>query len=183
MPYSLFPIPHALFPIGLSLFLLGCSPTLPVANTDVTHILASQSSIATSEGQVLPISAKAKIAESPIELEVAKTPEQQAMGLMYRTSLPDNRGMLFEFKPARWVNFWMKNCKISLDMIFVRDGVVKAIQAAAPPCTADPCPTYGPDTPVDRVIELRGGRATELGLKVGDRIEVKFLNEKQMTNN
>jgi uncharacterized protein len=162
--------------IGLSLFLLGCSSALPVGNGDDLAILASQSPAATTSGQVLPISAKANIADRPIELEVAKTPEQQAMGLMYRTSLPDNRGMLFEFKPARWVNFWMKNCKISLDMIFVRDGVVKAIQAAAPPCTADPCPTYGPDTTVDQVIELRGGRAAELGLKVGDRIEVEFLN-------
>jgi uncharacterized membrane protein (UPF0127 family) len=170
--------------IGVGIFLLGCSSALPVGNGDDIAILASQSPRATSEGQVLPISAKAKIADRSlaepskrIELEVAKTPEQQAMGLMYRTSLPDNRGMLFEFKPARWVNFWMKNCKISLDMIFVRDGVVKAIQASAPPCTADPCPTYGPNTPVDQVIELRGGRAAELGLKVGDRIEVEFLKK------
>jgi uncharacterized protein len=169
--------------IGLSLFLLGCSSALPVGNRDAAGILASQSPTATTSGQVLPISAKARIADrllaepsKRIELEVAKTPEQQAMGLMYRTSLPDDRGMLFEFKPARRVNFWMKNCKISLDMIFLRDGVVKAIQAAAPPCTADPCPTYGPNTPVDRVIELRGGRAAELSLKVGDRIEIQFLN-------
>jgi uncharacterized protein len=176
-------MPNSLLAIGLSICLLGCSPTFPAANAGASDILASQSPIATSSGQVLPISAKANIVDRPlaepserIELEVAKTPEQQAMGLMYRTSLPDNRGMLFEFKPARWVNFWMKNCKISLDMIFLRDGVVQAIEAAAPPCTADPCPTYGPNTPVDRVIELRGGRAAELGLKVGDRIEIEFLN-------
>jgi hypothetical protein len=94
---------------------------------------------------------------------------------MYRTSLPDDRGMLFEFKSARRVSFWMKNCKISLDMIFLRNGLVKAIELSVPPCTANPCPTYGPDTAVDRVIELRGGRATELGVKVGDRIEIKFF--------
>jgi uncharacterized membrane protein (UPF0127 family) len=125
--------------------------------------------------QTLPISAKAQINNHSIELEVAKTAEQQDMGLMYGTSLPNNRGMLFEFKQARSVNFWMKNCKISLDMIFLQDGVVEAIELSAPRCTADPCPTYGPDTAVDRVIELRGGRATELGVKVGDRIEIKFL--------
>jgi uncharacterized membrane protein (UPF0127 family) len=161
--------------IGVSIFLLGCSPTLPDANAGATGILADQSPTATTSGQVLPISARARIGDRPIELEVAKTVEQQAMGLMYRTSLPDDRGMLFEFKPARWVNFWMKNCKISLDMIFVRDGVVEAIEVSAPPCTADPCPTYGPNTAVDRVIELRGGRAAELGVKKGDRIEIEFF--------
>ncbi|MDQ2100194.1 MAG: DUF192 domain-containing protein [Tychonema bourrellyi B0820] len=168
-------MPNALLPIGLIIFLLGCSPTLPVASNSDPGIFVSQSPTPTSSGQVLPVSARAQIADRPIELEVAKTPEQQAMGLMYRTSLPDNRGMLFEFKPARWVNFWMKNCQISLDMIFLRDGVVTAIQAGAPPCTADPCPTYGPDTIVDQVIELRSGRAAELGVKVGDRIAIDFF--------
>lgn len=161
--------------IGVSIFLLGCSPSLPAANADATGILASQSTLATTSDRVLPISARARIADRPIELEVAKTTEQQAMGLMYRTDLPDDRGMLFEFKPARWVNFWMKNCQIALDMIFIRDGVVTAIEVSAPPCTADPCPTYGPDTAVDRVIELRGGRAAELGVKVGDRIAIEFF--------
>ena len=163
--------------IGVIIFLLGCSPTLPIASTnaDGTGTLASQSTLATTSGQVLPISARARIADRAIELEVAKTTEQQAMGLMYRTSLADDRGMLFEFKPPRLVNFWMKNCKISLDMIFLRDGVVEAIEVSAPPCTADPCPTYGPDIMVDRVIELRGGRAAELGVKVGDRIAIEFL--------
>jgi len=161
--------------IGVSIFLLGCSPSLPAANANATGILASQSPTATTSDRVLPISARARIADRPIELEVAKTTEQQAMGLMYRTDLPDDRGMLFEFKPARWVNFWMKNCQIALDMIFIRDGVVTAIEVSAPPCTADPCPTYGPDTMVDRVIELRGGRAAELGVKVGDRIAIEFF--------
>ena len=158
-----------LLSIGISIFLLGCSPSLLI------KILANESSTATTSGQVLPVSAKARIADRPIKLEVAKTVEQQDIGLMYRTSLPDDRGMLFEFKSAQKVNFWMKNCQISLDMIFLRDGVVEAIELSAPPCTADPCPTYGSDTAVDQVIELRGGRAAELGVKVGDRIEIEFL--------
>ena len=125
--------------------------------------------------QLLPISAKTEINNQKIELEVAATKKEQDTGLMYRTSLPNNRGMLFKFKSPQKVSFWMKNCQISLDMIFLRDGVVEAIELSAPPCTADPCPTYGPDTAVDRVIELQGGRATELGVKVGNRIEIEFL--------
>jgi uncharacterized membrane protein (UPF0127 family) len=125
--------------------------------------------------QLLPISAKTEINNQKIELEVAATKKEQDTGLMYRTSLPNNRGMLFKFKSPQKVSFWMKNCQISLDMIFLRNGMVEAIELSAPPCTADPCPSYGPDTAVDRVIELRGGRATELGVKVGDRIEIEFL--------
>ena len=160
-----------LFGIGISIFFLGCSPTLPIKNND---IFANQSPKTITSGQLLPVSARVRIADRAIELEVAKTVEQQDVGLMYRTSLPDDRGMLFEFKSAREVNFWMKNCKISLDMIFLRDGVVKEIELYAPPCTTDPCPTYGPDTAVDRVIELRGGRAAELGVKMGDHIKIEF---------
>jgi uncharacterized membrane protein (UPF0127 family) len=148
-----------LLTISTALFLVtGC-----VANPE---IISSQS---------LPISAKAQINNHSIKLEVAKTSKQQDIGLMYRTSLPNNRGMLFEFKSARRVSFWMKNCKISLDMIFLRDGVVKAIELSAPPCTAEPCPNYSPHTAVDQVIELRGGRSAELGVKVGDRIEIEFF--------
>lgn len=161
--------------IGISIFLLGCSPTLLIKKTAATGILGKQSATAATSGQMLPVSAKAWITGHPIKLEAAKTAEQQDIGLMYRTSLADDRGMLFEFKSARKVSFWMKNCKISLDMIFLRDGVVEAIELSAPPCTTDPCPNYEPDTAVDQVIELRGGRATELGVKVGDRIEIEFL--------
>lgn len=97
---------------------------------------------------------------------------------MYRSSLADNRGMLFPFNPARPVSFWMKNCLIPLDIIFIRLGRVVAIAAEAPPCAADPCPFYNSGKPVDQVIELRAGRAAELGLKPGDRVEVQYLQSK-----
>lgn len=126
-------------------------------------------------GQMLPVTAQTTIGGEVIQLEVAQTPQQQQMGLMFRTSLADNRGMLFPFSPPRIVGFWMKNCKIPLDMIFIRDGIVQAIEVSAPPCTAAPCPTYGPDVPIDQVIELRGGRSQELGVKPGDRIVIEPL--------
>ena len=128
-------------------------------------------------GQMLPISATARMGDETIELEVTRTPKQQALGLMYRTNLPDNRGMLFEFSPARPISFWMKNMRISLDMVFLRGGVIRAIAANVPPCSAEPCPTYGPNVPIDQVIELRRGRAAELGLKVGQRVEIRFLSQ------
>lgn len=126
-------------------------------------------------GQVLPITATAKLGNQTFELEVAKTRQQEALGLMYRTFLPSNRGMLFLFSPPQPVQFWMKHCRISLDMIFLRQGKVIAISANTPPCTADPCPVYGPDEPIDQVIEIRGGQAASLGITVGASVEVQQL--------
>ncbi|WP_293156225.1 MULTISPECIES: DUF192 domain-containing protein [unclassified Microcoleus] len=135
-------------------------------------------------GQLLPVSVNAIVGAGAlaepaptgatptqrIGLEVAKTPQEQAIGLMFRTELPDDRGMLFPIAPPRNVRFWMRNVQIELDMIFLREGVVQAIIPNVPPCLSDTCPNYGPDVPVDGVIELKGGRAAQLGLKVGDRI-------------
>ncbi|WP_333307577.1 MULTISPECIES: DUF192 domain-containing protein [unclassified Microcoleus] len=121
-------------------------------------------------GQLLPISVNTIIADRAIGLEVAQTPQEQATGLMFRTELPDDRGMLFPIEPARNVRFWMKNVFIELDMVFLREGVVQAIIPNVPPCLSETCPNYGPDVPVDGVIELKGGRAAQLGLKIGDRI-------------
>ena len=166
-----------LFKSGIILFLIGCSLQITfVKISDAISIQAQAQHLSTyqvsQEGQVLPITAQAQISGQIINLEVAKTPKEQAMGLMYRTELPDDQGMLFSFDPPRKVNFWMKNCKISLDMIFIRFGIVKAIALDVPPCLADPCPVYGSGVRVDQVIEVRGGRIRELDLRVGDRIIV-----------
>ena len=124
----------------------------------------------------LPISAKALVGNQVIELEVARTPQQQAVGLMYRTDLPANRGMLFLFNPPQTVNFWMKNVPIHLDILFLKDGVVKAIAPKASPCTTTPCPTYSSGIPVNQVLELRGGQVERLGLNIGSRITIQPLN-------
>jgi uncharacterized membrane protein (UPF0127 family) len=121
-------------------------------------------------GQLLPVSVNVVLGNSPIGLEVARSSQEQAIGLMFRTEIPDDRGMYFPIEPARNVRFWMRNVFVELDMIFLRNGVVQAIIPNVPPCLSDNCPNYGPDVPVDGVIELRGGRAAELGLKPGDRI-------------
>lgn len=129
-------------------------------------------------GQVLPITARAIIANQTFDLEVAHKKQQQSIGLMYRTFLPLNRGMLFPFRPAQPVSFWMKNCRIALDMIFLREGKVVAIAANVPPCAAEPCPTYGPTALlVDQVIEVQGGRTATLGLKVGNTIHIQGLKK------
>jgi uncharacterized protein len=164
-----------LLPILLSVTLLGCSEPTP-ANPPSTN-LNSELSASAPSGQTLPISGVAIVPNgTKINLEVARTPQEQAIGLMYRKDLPPDRGMLFQFSSAQPVRFWMKNTLIPLDMVFLRKGVVQYIAAGVPPCTADPCPSYGPGTLIDTVIELRSGRAAELSLKVSDRVTIKFIN-------
>ncbi|MFM2060527.1 MAG: hypothetical protein RLZZ507_197 [Cyanobacteriota bacterium] len=163
----------ALFSILLSILLIGCSsPTTAEPAATSTSQIQTQ----TFKGQKLPISAQAILPNgTKINLEVAKTPEQQMMGLMYRPALPDDRGMLFVFPSAQPVSFWMKNVPVSLDMVFLHKGVIQYIQTSAPPCQSEPCPTYGPNVPIDQVIELRSKRAKELGLQVGDKVKIEFL--------
>ena len=179
--------------ITLSLLLISCAASLPAKEGDGTPPQSDQilpppsvvSSSPTNAGQMLPISAQTQIKGERIMLEVARTPQQQQIGLMYRTSLPDDRGMLFSFDPPQPARFWMKNTLIELDMIFLQNGQVKAIAQNVPPCTTPTCPTYGPSQEIliDQVIELRGGRAAELGLKVGDRISIDFFDNRKPSAN
>lgn len=174
-------LPLSLLGMTFSLWLLGCSaPTVATSSQEPpTAPPATQVGQMQPQGQKLPITAQARVGDTSIQLEVAQTPQQQSMGLMFRAALPDDRGMLFSFEPPRPVHFWMKNVPVPLDMVFLRDGEVKAIEANVPPCTDEPCPIYGPQSEIkiDQVIELRGGRAAELGLQVGDRIEIEFFEE------
>ena len=163
--------------IILGVLLISCSSPVP-ASSPIQMSSPPEASV--DAGQTLPISAQVIIAGRTIELEVARTQQQQAMGLMFRTVLADNRGMLFQFKPPQPTKFWMKNTLIPLDMVFLQNGKVAAIAASVPPCTQEPCPTYGPDTAIDQVVELRGGRVAELGLKVGETLKIKFLSPKRL---
>lgn len=176
---------------AIALILGGCqSPNLdlmiaPASSSPLRSPPVPQPGAATTEdpggggspqqrGQHLPLSQQAILADGTVlDLEHAVTPEQQALGLMFRTDLPPQQGMVFSFRPARRVSFWMKNVVIPLDMVFLRDRTIVAIEANVLPCAAEPCPTYGPTEPVDRVIELRGGQAETLGLQVGDTVRVE----------
>ncbi len=101
-------------------------------------------------------------------LELARTPEEQAQGLMFRESLPERSGMLFPFADASVHKFWMKNTMIPLDMIWLDGaGRVLFISANTPPCKADPCPSYGPDTAAASVLEIAGGKAEREKVTVG----------------
>lgn len=171
-----------LFSLGLSLMLLGCAPSpLVSAGSDIapqplrdrpTQPVAAQTDPA-GMPQSLPLSAFFAASGQTVRLEVAQTPLQQEIGLMFRRSLAADRGMLFPFDPPRPVQFWMRNTLIPLDMVFLLNGRIRAIEAYVPPCTTPVCPTYGTAADVNQVIELPGGRAAALGLAVGQQIGIQ----------
>ncbi|RMF28120.1 MAG: DUF192 domain-containing protein [Cyanobacteria bacterium J083] len=170
--------------IFVTAFLLGgCSALNQVNASSPTSEISSEGSStvqqqktnSSSLAQQLPIKAQVVLGDETINLEVAQTPKQKSIGLMYRQSLPPDRGMLFQFDPPLLPRFWMKNVVIPLDMVFIYRGKIQAVLADVPPCDKSPCPTYGPDNLIDTVIELPGGKAQQLGLQAGDKVEVIWL--------
>jgi uncharacterized protein len=104
-------------------------------------------------------------------VEVAATSAEQQRGLMFRTELADNRGMLFPFRQPRVASFWMKNTVIPLDIIFVRaDGIIENIAEDTIPYALDPVESTAP---VAAVLELRAGLTAELGITAGDTVRWK----------
>jgi uncharacterized protein len=107
-------------------------------------------------------------------VEIARTPEEQAQGLMYRESLPARAGMIFLFTDGGAHHFWMKNTMIPLDIIWIdRDGRVLFVSANTPPCKSDPCPTYGPDVPAPTVLEIAGGMAAKEAVALGASLKLE----------
>lgn len=102
-------------------------------------------------------------------VEIARTPPEQAQGLMHRQSLAPDRGMLFPYETPQEASFWMKDTLIPLDIIFIAPGgAIHRIESNAVPLSLEPVPS---GTAVEAVLELAGGRAAELGLAPGDRVE------------
>lgn len=105
----------------------------------------------------------------PFTIEIADTPQEQQKGLMFRQELAPDAGMLFDYGSERKVSFWMQNTYIPLDMVFIAaDGTVKYIHENAKPMDPTSIPSrYA----VQFVLEIPGGRAAEIGLKAGDKLE------------
>ena len=107
------------------------------------------------------------------QVEIARDDASRARGLMDRRFMPADHGMLFEFDREAPQAFWMKDTYIPLDMIFIsRIGIVTNIVANAEPLSERTIPS-GPSCMA--VLELNGGAAAKIGLKVGDRIRHPFF--------
>ena len=101
-------------------------------------------------------------------VELATTPDQLSVGLMYRRSLAVDTGMLFDYSRPQKVAMWMKNTLIPLDMVFIdASGTVAHISERAVPKSLQ---TISSKVPVRAVLELNGGTVARLKIKIGDRI-------------
>jgi uncharacterized membrane protein (UPF0127 family) len=106
-------------------------------------------------------------------VEIADTREKQALGLMFRDSMPPDQGMLFVFPREAPRSFWMKNTRIPLDIMYFNEELeLVSISADAPPCRVRYCPSYPSKIPAKFVLELNAGTAAELGVELGDRLLV-----------
>jgi len=106
-------------------------------------------------------------------IEIAEDDASRTHGLMDRTEMAADHGMLFVFQNDAPRAFWMKNTKISLDMMFFDENLkLVSVQHRVPPCVADPCPAYSSGAPARYVLELNAGQAEKLGLTSGDVLTV-----------
>jgi hypothetical protein len=135
--------------------------------------LAAVSAHAAVPGRKAPLPVTSVVIDSAqgrvrFTAEVAGDPDSQERGLMFRTKLAPNAGMLFDFHSPASQTFWMKNTILPLDMIFIRaDGTISSIAAEATPYSETPIPSY---EPVRAVLEINGGRAAALGIERGQRV-------------
>lgn len=119
--------------------------------------------------QVIPLTVTTPAGKRVLKVEVAASPAEQAQGLMFRTDLGPEEGMLFPRNPPDVASFWMKNTPLPLDIIFIgTDRRVLNVAANTVPYSLDSVASKGV---AGAVLELRGGRAAELGIGPGTRVD------------
>lgn len=153
--------------LGLPLLLAACSPNASDAAPGSTQAAPAVHPV--SGLAVVPLRVTHAGTVHTFRVEVAGTPQEQAKGLMFRTAMGADEGMIFPMNPPRGASFWMRNTVIPLDIIFVGvDGRISNIAAGAVPYDETPLSSTGL---VKGVLELNGGRAAQLGIAAGDRVE------------
>jgi uncharacterized membrane protein (UPF0127 family) len=96
------------------------------------------------------------------------TPEEKALGLMFRPSLPADRALLFVNQRIDFHAIWMKNCRFPIDIVWLDDERrVVHVAEDVPPCRRDPCPSYAPMRKALYFIEMNAGVARREGLTIG----------------
>lgn len=154
----------------LSVAFVACraEPAANVSQTTPAQAAPTQPARAPSGLELVPLEIRASNGVHRFSVEVARSSQEQARGLMFRESIGADEGMIFPFTAPQPASFWMRNTLIPLDLLFIRqDGTIESIAANAVPLDES---SIRSGEPVIAVLELRGGRAAELGINAGDRV-------------
>jgi uncharacterized protein len=150
-----------------SLFLSGCGIiNSQTANPENKNKAAS---IKTDYSRGVTIGSKNLL------VEVADTPTTRAQGLAYRNKLPDNTGMLFDFTNTknRRPNFWMKDMKFNIDIIWINNGKIIGITKNIPaPKNDSNFPSYSPPGDITHVLEVPSGWADQNNIQINDTVKL-----------
>ena len=131
--------------------------------------LAPASAQAPTSSALEPLQITTASGKHDFSVEVMRTDEERARGLMYRRYMAADRGMLFDFKTEQPVSMWMKNTYLPLDMVFIsRNGTVTHVAADTEPLSERIISSNGP---AFAVLEVNAGTAAKIGLKAGDRVQ------------
>lgn len=122
-----------------------------------------------------PLTIDAATGEFEFQVEIAVSPEQRGLGLMFREDLAEDRGMLFDFGKLQRASMWMRNTYVPLDMLFVDpEGRITQIAADTRPLSDA---VIASREPVRAVLELRAGVTAKLGIRPGDRVVHPLFTE------
>lgn len=125
-------------------------------------------------GQYMQAHGKVEIGGATVKVEIVNDPAEMQKGLSGREKLGENRGMLFVFAELDQTAFWMKDMKFSLDIIWIQGDEIVDMAPDLPPLAGDLISTYEPRVPANYVLEVNAGFAQEHGVKVGDKVKIKF---------
>ena len=164
--------------MGIGRWILSGTAMLLAAACSPQAATDSQTSDASAPGaeathpvsglEVIPVTISTQDGDHRFAAEVAATQEEQARGLMFRTELGPDEAMIFP-RQGDVASFWMKNTPLPLDIIFIgRDRKIINIAAQTTPYSLDSVSALAPTS---AVLEIHGGRAAELGIGPGDRVE------------
>ena len=151
---------------SLLLLLPACSQAAQPSPTP-----AAQASVHPVSGlEVVPLTVTTPGGKAhAFRVEVARTPQEQSRGLMFRTEMEADEGMLFPYQQPQMLSFWMRNTVLSLDLIFIGpDRRVINVAANAVPYSEESIPS---DAPAVAVLELNAGRAQALGIVPGSKVD------------
>jgi uncharacterized membrane protein (UPF0127 family) len=142
---------------------------LPIESTQETSSAEAVSSLETSSASsvetLVPLTLTSPEGLNYVFfVEIADSADEQELGLMNRTSLAEDHGMLFEFSTSEPRAFWMKNTLIPLDIVYLDSEKHIVSMHTMQPCSADPCPTTPSAGAVQYALEIPAGRLQALGI-------------------